>query len=147
MMIVIQEDGNYFGETRVLGIGNAKPELKYGKVAKKLREDANITVEELSKEFSIKAKLIEEMEAQTKGMTEEIMAKYCEKFNVKKEDFFDTNTARLILGEGGVVLKTFDTAEECKKEFNKIMLDYLSNRDLFIDFSENALQEAEKGGE
>ena len=46
-MIVIQEDGNYFGETRVLGIGNAKPELKYGKVAKKLREDANITVEEL----------------------------------------------------------------------------------------------------
>jgi transcriptional regulator with XRE-family HTH domain len=147
MMIVIQEDGNYFGETRVLGIGNAKPELKYGKVAKKLREDANITVEELSKEFSIKAKLIEEMEAQTKGMTEEIMAKYCEKFNVKKEDFFDTNTARLILGEGGVVLKTFDTAEECKKEFNKIMLGYIANRDLFIDFSENALQEAEKGGE
>jgi transcriptional regulator with XRE-family HTH domain len=125
MMIVIQEDGNYFGETRVLGIGNAKPELKYGKVAKKLREDANITVEELSKEFSIKAKLIEEMEAQTKGMTEEIMAKYCDKFNVKKEDFFDTNTARLILGEGGVVLKTFDTAEECKKTFDKLMEDYL----------------------
>ena len=37
-MIVIQEDGNFFGETKVLGIGNAKPELKYGKVAKKLRE-------------------------------------------------------------------------------------------------------------
>jgi transcriptional regulator with XRE-family HTH domain len=125
MMIVIQEDGNYFGETRVLGIGNAKPELKYGKVAKKLREDAGLSVEELSKEFSIKAKLIEEMEAQTKGMTEEIMAKYCEKFNVKKEDFFDTNTARLILGEGGVVLKTFDTAEECKKVFDKLMEDYL----------------------
>lgn len=146
-MIVIQEDGNYFGETKVLGIGNAKPELKYGKVAKKLREDANITVEELSKEFSIKAKLIEEMEAQLKGMSEENMAKYIEKFGVKKEDFFDTNTARLILGEGGVVLKTFDTAEECKKTFNKIMLDYIANKDLFIDFSENALQEAEKRGE
>jgi len=146
-MIVIQEDGNYFGETKVLGIGNAKPELKYGKVAKKLREDANLTKEDLSKEFSIKVKLIEEMEEQKKGMTEEIMAKYCEKFNVKKEDFFDTNTARLILGENGVVLKTFDTAEECKKAFNKIMLDYIANRDLFIDFSENALQEAEKGGE
>jgi transcriptional regulator with XRE-family HTH domain len=125
-MIVIQEDGNYFGETKVLGIGNAKPELKYGKVAKKLREDANITVEELSKEFSIKAKLIEEMEAQTKGMTEDIMKKYCEKFNVKKEDFFDTNTARLILGEGGVVLKTFDTAEECKKVFEELMENYIN---------------------
>jgi transcriptional regulator with XRE-family HTH domain len=125
-MIVIQEDGNYFGETKVLGIGNAKPELKYGKVAKKLREDANITVEELSKEFSIKAKLIEEMEAQTKGMTEEIMAKYCDKFNVKKEDFFDTNTARLILGEGGVVLKTYETAEECKEAFDKFMKEYIA---------------------
>ena len=124
-MIVIQEDGNFFGETKILGIGNAKPELKYGKVAKKLREDANITVEELSKEFSIKAKLIEDMEAQTKGMTEEIMAKYCEKFSVKKEDFFDTNTARLILGDGGVVLKTFETAEECKKVFNELMETYL----------------------
>ena len=147
MMIVIQEDGNYFGETKVLGIGNAKPELKYGKVAKELREKEELSIEDLSKEFSIKAKVIEEMEAQTKGMSEEIMAKYCEKFNVKKEDFFDTNTARLILGDNGVVLKTFDTAEECKKAFNKIMLDYIANRDLFIDFSENALQEAEKGGE
>ena len=38
-MIVIQEDGNFFGETKILGIGNAKPELKYGKVAKELREE------------------------------------------------------------------------------------------------------------
>lgn len=143
-MIVIQEDGNYFGETKVLGIGNAKPELKYGKVARKLRMDAGISVQELSKEFSIKADLICKMEDQEKGMTEDIMKKYCEKFKVKKEDFFDTNTARLILGDGGIVLKTFDTVEECKKTFNKIMLDYIANRDLFIDFSENALQEAEK---
>ena len=138
-MIVIQEDGNYFGETKVLGIGNAKPELKYGKVAKKLREDANLTKEELSKEFSIKVKLIEEMEEQKKGMTEEIMKKYCDKFNVKKEDFFDTNTARLILGDGGVVLKTFDTAEECRKEFDKLMETYLeaseiATRDMIVDF-------------
>ena len=124
-MIVIQEDGNYFGETKVLGIGNAKPELKYGKVAKKLREDANLSIEDLSKEFSIKAKLIEDMEAQIKGMTEEVMAKYIEKFGVKKEDFFDTNTARLILGDGGVVLKTFETAEECRKVFNELMENYL----------------------
>lgn len=146
-MIVIQEDGNYFGETKILGIGNAKPELKYGKVAKELREKANLSIEDLSKEFSIKAKLIEEMEAQLKGMTEEIMKKYCDKFNVEKEYFFDTNTARLILGDNGVILKTFDTAEHCKEAFNKIMLDYIANRDLFIDFSENALQEAEKRGE
>lgn len=136
-MIVIQEDGNFFGETKVLGIGNAKPELKYGKVAKKLREDANLSVEDLSKELSIKAKLIEEMEAQTKGMTEDTMARYCDKFNVKKEDFFDTNTARLILGDGGVVLKTFDTAEECKKVFDKLMEDYLDtckDDTLIVDF-------------
>lgn len=133
-MIVIQEDGNFFGETKVLGIGNAKPELKYGKVAKKLREDANLSVEDLSKELSIKAKLIEEMEAQTKGMTEDVMARYCDKFNVKKEDFFDTNTARLILGDNGVILKTFDTAEECKKAFELCMKGYLDNKDLLIDF-------------
>ena len=124
-MIVIQEDGNFFGETKVLGIGNAKPELKYGKVAKKLREDAGLSVEDLSKELSIKAKLIEEIEAQTKGMTEDVMKKYCDKFNVKKEDFFDTNTARLILGDNGVILKTFDTAEECKKVFEELMENYI----------------------
>ena len=137
MMIVIQEDGNYFGETKVLGIGNAKPELKYGKVAKELREKEGLSIEDLSKEFSIKAKLIEDMEAQTKGMSEEIMAKYCKRFGVQKEYFFDTNTARLILGDGGVVLKTFDTAEECKKVFDKIMEDYLDtykNDTLIIDF-------------
>ena len=109
-MRVIQEDGNYFGENRVLGIGNAKPELKYGKVAKELREKANLTIEELSKELSVKAKLIEEIENQTKGMSEDTMQRYIDKFNVKKEDFFDMNTARLILGENGVVLKTFETA-------------------------------------
>lgn len=133
-MIVIQEDGNFFGETKVLGIGNAKPELKFGKVAKKLREDAGLSVEDLSKELSIKAKLIEEMETQTKGMTEDTMARYCEKFNVKKEDFFDINTARLILGDNGVILKTFDTAEECKKAFELCMKGYLDNKDLLIDF-------------
>jgi len=135
-MIVIQEDGNFFGETKVLGIGNAKPELKYGKVAKKLREDAGLSVEDLSKELSIKAKLIEEMEAQTKGMSEDVMARYCEKFNVQKEDFFDLNTARLILGDNGIILKTFDDANKCKEVFEKIMEDYLGigQKDLVIDF-------------
>lgn len=127
-MIVIQEDGNFFGETKVLGIGNAKPELKYGKMAKKLREEANISLEDLSKEFSIKVKQIEDIEEQKKGMTEELMAKYCEKFNVEKEYFFDTNTARLILGDNGIILKTFDTSEHCKEVFNKIMEDYLKTK-------------------
>ena len=139
-MIVIQEDGNFFGETKVLGIGNAKPELKYGKVAKKLREGAGLSVEDLSKELSIKAKLIEEMEAQTKGMTEDVMARYCEKFNVKKEDFFDTNTARLILGDNGVILKTFETAKECKEMFDKIMEYSLENECcVTIDFREEGM--------
>ena len=126
-MIVIQEDGNFFGETKVLGIGNAKPELKYGKVAKKLSEDANLSIEDLSKELSIKAKQIEEIEAQLKGMTEDVMSRYCEKFGVQKEDFFDTNTARLILGDNGVILKTFDTAEECKKVFETLMAAYIDH--------------------
>ena len=139
-MIVIQEDGNFFGETKVLGIGNAKPDLKYGKVAKKLREEANLSFEDLSKELSIKAKLIEEMEAQTKGMTEDVMARYCEKFNVKKEDFFDTNTARLILGDNGVILKTFETAKECKEMFDKIMEYSLENECcVTIDFREEGM--------
>ena len=135
-MIVIQEDGNFFGETKVLGIGNAKPELKYGKVAKKLREDANLSIEDLSKELSIKAKQIEEIEAQLKGMTEDTMARYCEKFGVQKEDFFDTNTARLILGDNGVILKTFDDANKCKEVFEKLMREYLGsgNATYLIDF-------------
>lgn len=133
-MIVIQEDGNFFGETKVLGIGNAKPELKYGKVAKKLREEANLSIEDLSKELSIKAKQIEEIEAQTKGMTEDTMARYCDKFNVKKEDFFDMNTARLILGDNGVILKTFEDAETCKRFFGYYMGLYLKDKDLIIDF-------------
>ena len=133
-MIVIQEDGNFFGETKVLGIGNAKPELKYGKVAKKLREDANLSIEDLSKELSIKAKQIEEIEAQLKGMTEDVMSRYCEKFGVQKEEFFDTNTARLILGDNGVILKTFDTAEECKKVFERIMTEYLSFKEQRLEY-------------
>jgi transcriptional regulator with XRE-family HTH domain len=133
-MIVIQEDGNFFGETKVLGIGNAKPELKYGKVAKRLRETAGMSIEDLSKELSIKAKQIEEIEAQTKGMTEDVMTRYCDKFNVKKEEFFDTNTARLILGDNGVVLKTYETAEDCKRAFELIMAGYMNNKDIEIDF-------------
>lgn len=142
-MIVIQEDGNFFGETKILGIGNAKPELKYGKVAKKLREDANLSIEDLSKELSLKVKQIEDIEEQVKGMTEEVMQRYIDKFNVKKEDFFDTNTARLILGDNGVILKTFDTAEECKRVFDKLMNDYMGDlsmpridfvKDMIIDF-------------
>ena len=136
-MIVIQEDGNFFGETKILGIGNAKPELKYGKMAKKLREEANLTLEDLSKEFSIKIKQLEDIEGQVKGMTEELMSKYCEKFNVEKEYFFDTNTARLILGDNGIILKTFDDAEHCKEVFDKLMEDYLDtykDDTLIIDF-------------
>ena len=136
-MIVIQEDGNFFGETKILGIGNAKPELKYGKMAKKLREEANLTLEDLSKEFSVKIKQLEDIEEQKKGMTEELMSKYCEKFNVEKEYFFDTNTARLILGDNGIILKTFDNADKCKEVFDKLMEDYLDtykDDTLIIDF-------------
>ena len=86
--------------------------------------------------MSIKAKQIEEIEAQLKGMTEDTMARYCEKFGVQKEDFFDTNTARLILGDNGVILKTFDDANKCKEVFEKLMREYLGsgNATYLIDF-------------
>lgn len=137
-MRVIEQNGKYFGETKVLGIGKAKPELRYGKVAKKLREDKGISLEQLSKDLSLKVKHIEEIESQTKGMTEDVMKRYCDYFDVKKEDFFDLDLEKLICGDNGVVLKTYETSEECLKEFEEIMGKFIENdlKDIIIDFRE-----------
>ena len=138
-MRVIEQNGKYFGETNVLGIGKTRPELRYGKVAKKLREDKDMTVEQLSKELSLKVKHIEEIEAQTKGMTEDVMQRYCDYFGVVKEDFFDLDLEKLICGDNGVVLKTYESSEECLKEFNLILEKFVNNelKDIIIDFREN----------
>lgn len=135
-MRVIEQNGAFFGETKVLGIGKTRPELRYGVVAKQLREGKGLSLEDLSKELSIKVKEIEGIESQTKGMKEDIMQRYCDFFGAKKEDFFDLDLERLICGDNGVVLKTFDTSEECHKAFDEIMNKYISNElnDTLIDF-------------
>lgn len=142
-MIVINELGTVFANVTGLGISHAKPELKYGKVARQLREGANLTVEQLSSLISIKAKQIEEIEEQKKGMTEDVMARYCKQFDVQKEDFFDINTARLIAGgfTGGnpTVFKEYETAEECQKEFDMILEAYLKDNNIVVDFRKNPL--------
>lgn len=133
-MRVIEQNGTFFGETKVLGIGKTRPELKYGLTAKRLREEKGMTLEELSKELSIKVKQIEGIESQTKGMSEDIMKRYCDFFGAKKEDFFDLDLERLICGDNGVVLKTYDTSEECHKAFDGIMKSYLEDNNLLVDF-------------
>ena len=133
-MRIIEQNGKYFGETNILGIAKAKPELKYGKVAKKLREGKGMSVNELSGALSLKARLIEEIESQTKGMTEDVMKRYCDYFEAKKEDFFDLDLEKLICGDNGVVLKTYDTSADCTYAFEKIMEMYLKDNNVLIDF-------------
>ena len=133
-MKVIEQNGKYFGENKVLGIGKAKPELRYGKVAKELREKKGMSINELSGALSIKAKVIEEIENQVKGMSEEVMKRYCDFFEVKKEDFFDLDLEKLICGDNGVVLKTYKTSKECIDEFEKILDMYLMDENVLIDF-------------
>lgn len=133
-MRVIEQNGKYFGETKILGIGKAKPELKYGIVAKKLREEKGISLEQLSKDLSIKIKQIEEIESQTKGMTEDVMKRYCDYFGAKKEDFFDLDLEKLICGDNGAILKTYDTSADCIYAFEKIMEMYLEDENVLIDF-------------
>lgn len=133
-MRVIEQNGKYFGETAILGIAKAKPELRYGKVAKQLREEKGVSLDQLSKDLSLKIKMIEEIEAQTKGMTEDVMKRYCDYFGVKKEDFFDLDLEKLICGDNGVVLKTYDTSADCTYAFEKIMEMYLEDNNVLIDF-------------
>ena len=141
-MRVIDQTGRYFGYVNCLGIAKAKPELRYGKVAKELREEKGLSLQDLSKELSIKVALIEGIESQTKGMTEDVMKRYCDFFGKKKEDFFDIDLDRLICGDNGIVLKTYKTSEECKKAFDKFMEVYKSNnlddpdKEICIDFRE-----------
>lgn len=138
----VSQDGAMFGTTKFLALGKRKPELVYGTQAKKLREDAGITVEDLSKELSIKKDLIEGIEATKKGMTEDVMARYCEKFGVEKEYFFDTELEVYICNDTGNIVKGFESPEECKKQYNFLKEAFLEgckedvkNYSMFVDFS------------
>jgi len=140
-ILFISEDGNLFGKTSYLGIGRRKPKQIYGEQAKKLREKAGISIEELAKEFKLQVKYLDGIEKQEKGLTEANMQKYLEKFNVEREYFFDTDLETMILGDNGMVLKTFSNSKDCKgaykmllEEFEKRKDNSVKNLDLFVDF-------------
>ena len=144
-MNYITQDGTMFGTTRFFAIGKRKPKLIYGEQAKKLREDAGISVEDLSKELSIKKDLIEGIEATKKSMDEKVMQRYCDKFGVTKEFFFDLDLEVFICNDNGNVLKEYATSEECKKQFDFIKEQFVAGCDdgiknfsMFIDFSKEA---------
>ena len=140
-ILFISEDSNLFGKTSYLGIGKRRPKQIYGEQAKKLREKAGISIEELAKEFKLQVKYLEGIEKQEKGLTEANMLKYLEKFDVEREYFFDTDLETMILGDNGMVLKTFDNSKDCKgaykmllEEFEKRKDNSVKNLDLFVDF-------------
>lgn len=140
-ILFIGEDGNIFGKTSFIALGKRRPNQIYGKKAQELREKANISLEDLAKEFNIKPNYLKGIEAQEKGMTENNMQKYMDKFGVEKEYFFDTDLETLILGENGIVLKTFDNSKDCKEAYNMILEEFakrkdssIKNLDMFVDF-------------
>jgi transcriptional regulator with XRE-family HTH domain len=140
-ILFISEDGNLFGKTSYIGIGKRRPKQIYGEKAKELREKAGLSIEELAKEFKLQVKYLEGIEKQEKGMTENNMQKYIEKFGVEREYFFDIDLETLILGDNGMVLKTFENSKDCKgaykmllEEFAKRKDNSIKNIDLFVDF-------------
>ena len=140
-ILYIGEDGNLFGKTECLGLGRRQPEKVYGKRAQELREKANISIEDLAQEFGIKPNYLQGIEKQEKGMTENNMQKYMDKFGVEKEFFFDTDLETMILNDKGMVLKTFDNSKHCKEAYNMLLEEFakrkddsIKNLDLFIDF-------------
>ena len=142
-ILFISEDGNVFGETHYLGLGKRRPKQIYGIKAQELREKANISLEDLAKEFNIKPNYLKGIEAQEKGLTEANIKKYMEKFNVEREYFFDTDLETLILGDNGLVLKTFDNSTDCKRAFEMILSEFalrkrdnIKNVNVFVDFRE-----------
>jgi transcriptional regulator with XRE-family HTH domain len=140
-ILFIGEDGNLFGKTSYLGIGRRRPKQIYGIKCKELREKAGISLEELAKEFKLQVKYLDSIEKQEKGLTENNIQKYMDKFKVEREFFFDTDLETMILGDNGMVLKTFDNSKDCigaykmlLEEFEKRKDNSVKNIDLFVDF-------------
>lgn len=123
-IIFKEENSKLFGSTRYVGIGKRQPKLIYGEKAKQLREDANLTIDELAQEFEVRTNIINKIENQQMTFDEKMFNKYKEKFNVEKEYFFDLDLETLILSAEGHVLKSFETSKECNKVYQKIMNDY-----------------------
>ena len=142
-ILFISEDGNLFGKTSYLGLGKRRPKQIYGEKCKELREKAGISIEDLAKEFKIQVKHLDGIEKQEKGLTEVNIQKYMEKFNVEREFFFDTDLETMILGDNGMVLKTFDNSKDCRGAFKMLLEEFekkkdnsVKNLDFFVDFRE-----------
>ncbi|MBQ7030821.1 MAG: helix-turn-helix transcriptional regulator [Bacilli bacterium] len=138
-IIYVEENGKLFGSTKALGIGKRQPELIYGKQARRLRETAGLTIDELANEFKMKSVDLERLENQRQALTEKIFEKYSKKFDVKKEYFFETDLETLLLTAEGHVIKNFKSGAECLNEFNKLKEQYfecLNNKTkLIIDYT------------
>lgn len=143
MKIIIKEENEkLFGVTELLGIGKRQPKLIYGIKAKQLRENANLTIEQLAKELDIRPNIINKIENQQMSLDEKIYNKYMEKFDVNKDYFFDLDLETLILSSEGHILKSFETSEECSNVFKKVMDEYykaLENGKSFIRIDFNDL--------
>ena len=120
-IIFKEENGKLFGSTNTIGIGKRQPKLIYGEQAKKLRENANMTISQLANEFNVKENIITKLENQKISLDEKMCNKYLEKFNITKEYFFDLDLETLILSGEGHIIKSFDNSKDCLKEFNEIM--------------------------
>lgn len=124
-IIFKEENGKLFGSTKIIGIGKRQPKLIYGEQAKKLREEANLTIEDLAKEFKMNAFDLQRLEEQKQSLTDKVYNKYKKKFNVEKEYFFDLDLETLILSGEGHILKSFETSEQCKKIYDNIIEQYM----------------------
>ncbi len=139
-IIFTGENEDIFGSTKMLGIARRQPELIYGKKAKELRESANLTIEQLASTFKMKPFDIERIEEQKQALSEKIFEKYCSKFNVNKEYFFDLDLETLIADSEGHVIKSFKDSKTCKKVFNELKVKYFDavakNENLIVNFNE-----------
>lgn len=134
-IIFKEEKGKLFGSTNMIGIGKRQPNLIYGEQAKKLREGANLTIEQLAKEFNVRGNVISKIESQQMSLDEKMFNKYADKFNVTKEYFFDLDLETLILTVEGHIIKSFENSVECLKYFDEIMEEYfnaLENKEKYI---------------
>lgn len=88
-IIFKDESSKLFGSTKMIGIGRRQSKLIYGSKARHLREQAHLTVEQLSNELNLKESVIKKLENQKISFDEKLFNKYADKFNVIKKYFFD----------------------------------------------------------
>lgn len=150
MEIIFKDEKNtLFGSTKLLGIGKRQPKLIYGEQAKKLREDAGLSIEELASEFKMKPFDLGRLEEQKQALTDKVYEKYKKKFNVEKDYFFDLDLETLILSAEGHILKSFETGEECRKAFETVQDMYFEalqkgKNYIFIKFVESGIERGNK---